>query len=126
MRANRRADTKPELVLRSALHRAGLRFRKDHPVRAGGVRVRPDVVFTRQRVAVFIDGCFWHRCPIHGKEPTSHSAYWAPKLRRNVERDQEVDAALRSDGWTVIRAWEHEMPEAVAERVVAALGRRTG
>jgi DNA mismatch endonuclease (patch repair protein) len=108
MRANRRKDTKPEVALRSALHAAGYRFRKDYRLDLGVVRVRPDIVFTRHKVAVFVDGCFWHVCPIHGREPTTNEWYWGPKLRRNVERDRAADAALAEAGWAVIRVWEHE------------------
>lgn len=108
-KGNRRTDTKPEIALRSELHRRGLRFRKDHPIRVQGRRpIRPDVVFTRARVAVFVDGSFWHGCPEHQVVPKSNPDYWIPKLRRNVERDREVDAVLEDDGWTVLRAWEHE------------------
>jgi DNA mismatch endonuclease, patch repair protein len=126
MQANRRADTKPELQVRAALHRRGLRFRKDLRLDLSGGRVRPDVVFTRWRVACFIDGCYWHRCPIHGTEPKSNAAYWGPKLDRNVQRDREADAILRDAGWVVVRGWEHEDPESIAERVAAAVeDRRT-
>jgi DNA mismatch endonuclease (patch repair protein) len=115
MRAIRRTDTKPEIALRSALHRAGYRFRKDLRFDAGGIKVRPDIVFTRQRVAVFVDGCFWHVCPDHGRQPTTNTSYWGPKLERNQERDRMATAALRSDGWIVIRIWEHiDLPAAVA------------
>ena len=88
MRANRRRDTTPERILRSALHRLGWRFRVDLPVEADRRRVRPDIVFTRRRVAVFVDGCFWHACPEHGQQPSANSSYWKPKLRRKEERDQ--------------------------------------
>jgi len=118
MRRNPRRDTKPERQLRSELHRAGLRFRKDHPVRAGGRMIRPDIVFTRLRIAIFVDGCFWHCCPLHGNEPRHNSGYWGPKLRRNVDRDRSVDRALAEDGWCVIRVWEHEVPEAASELIV--------
>lgn len=123
MKANRRTDTKPELALRSALHRAGVRFRKDYPVRLPGRTVRPDVVFTRQRLAIFVDGCFWHCCPEHGTTPKSNAAYWIPKLQRNVERDAVVTEQLAAAGWTVLRAWEHELTQAVSDRVLDALGR---
>ncbi len=96
-------------MLRSALHRRGLRFRKGYLVVAGDVRVRPDVVFTRRRVAAFLDGCFWHACAEHGTNPASNSDYWIPKLRRNVERDRLVEGALTAAGWTVVRVWEHEL-----------------
>jgi DNA mismatch endonuclease (patch repair protein) len=116
MRANRRTDTKPEVALRKALHARGYRYRKDFRLDLpGGVRVRPDIVFTARKVAVFVDGCFWHVCPEHGREPTSNEWYWTPKLRRNVERDRAADAALTANGWRVVRLWEHEpLPSAVA------------
>lgn len=117
MRANRRRDTRPERRIRSLLHARGLRFRVDLRVVAGDVTVRPDVVFTRARVALFVDGCFWHGCPAHGNEPGRNRGYWAPKLRRNVERDVRVTQALERCGWLVARAWEHEDPEQVAVMV---------
>jgi DNA mismatch endonuclease, patch repair protein len=122
MRAIRRADTKPELALRSALHRAGYRFRKDYRLDLdAGARVRPDIAFTARRVAVFVDGCFWHACPEHGRNPAVNEWYWAPKLRRTVERDRAADAALAAAGWRVIRIWEHvPLADAVAA-ITAAL-----
>lgn len=125
MRAIRRVDTKPELALRSSLHRAGFRFRKDYRLDLGGVRVRPDLVFTRRRVAVFVDGCFWHVCPVHGRQPERNDWYWTPKLRRNVERDRAADQALTSAGWRVLRVWEHTSIEEAVELVVAALEHRS-
>ncbi len=123
-RANRRKDTKPEIKLRSALHRRGLRFRKDHLIRCGSLRVRPDVVFTRALVAVFVDGCFWHGCPAHQRVPNRNRDYWAPKLEANTARDKRVDAALAQVGWYVERIWEHEAPEAAAERIEGLVRRR--
>lgn len=124
-KANRRTDTKPEIRLRSALHRQGLRFRKDLLVRAGDVRVRPDVVFTRQKVALFVDGCFWHGCPEHQHVPRSNRDYWVPKLQANEARDRRVDAALDHDGWTTIRVWEHEPVAIAVDRIEeAVLARR--
>ena len=124
MRANRRTDTKPEIVLRRALHRQGYRFRKDYRLDlSGGTRVRPDIAFTARRVAVFVDGCFWHACPEHGTKPANNVWYWEPKLRRNVERDRAADAALAADGWDVVRIWEHEPLEAAVTAVLAALTR---
>lgn len=123
-RANRRTGTQPELRLRSALHRRGLRFRKDHSVRAFGVRVRPDIVFTRWHVAVFVDGCFWHGCPEHGHVPKSNLEYWIPKLAGNVDRDRRVDAALHDAGWTVLRVWEHTGIEEAVSRIEDALAIR--
>ena len=120
MRLNRRRDTRAELALRVELHRRGLRFRVDYPLRTADRIVRPDVVFTRARLAVFIDGCFWHCCPEHGNVPRSNTDYWRPKLARNVARDQMVNVALTSAQWRVIRAWEHEDPSDIADRVIRA------
>jgi len=126
-KANRRTDTKPEIRIRSALHRRGHRFRKDHLLRIGTVRVRPDVVFTRWKVAVFVDGCFWHGCPEHQHLPRSNRDYWVPKLAANVERDRRVDAALASAGWVVVRIWEHTvLDDAVAAVEVALREARAG
>jgi DNA mismatch endonuclease, patch repair protein len=116
-KANRRVNTKPELAVRSALHRRGLRFRKDHRLQANEVRVRVDVVFSRRRVAVFIDGCFWHGCPEHQTVPKRNLDYWGPKLAANKTRDERVNRALRAEGWEVIRVWEHEDPEIAAEQI---------
>jgi DNA mismatch endonuclease (patch repair protein) len=125
MQANRRTDTKPEVRLRAALHRRGHRFRKDLRVDLDGARVRPDIVFTRKRIAVFVDGCFWHLCPLHGRQPKVNDWYWGPKLRRTVERDLAATAALQAAGWAVLRLWEHEpIDDAVmqVERVLASRG----
>jgi DNA mismatch endonuclease (patch repair protein) len=116
MQANRAIDTRPEVALRSALHRRGLRFRKNTRP-AATIRCRADVVFATARVAVFVDGCFWHRCPQHGTSPRTNSAYWQAKLDRNVARDRRNDDDLATSGWTVIRVWEHEHPERAAARV---------
>ncbi|MFI2231224.1 very short patch repair endonuclease [Nocardia testacea] len=121
MRANRRADTKPEVALRKALHRRGLRYRKDLRIEVGAVKVRPDIVFTRRKVAVFVDGCFWHVCPEHGRLPTTNDWYWAPKLRKNVERDRAADLALAEAGWAVVRLWEHEDLASAVTAVAAAV-----
>lgn len=107
-KGNRRAGTKPEMRLRSNLHRRGLRFRTDYLIRLAGRSVRPDVVFTRPQVAVFVDGCFWHGCPQHQVVPKANPDYWVPKLRRNLERDRQADAGLAAEHWTVVRIWEHE------------------
>lgn len=122
MRGNARRDTRPEIAVRSELHRRGLRFRADLPLRLPTRVVRPDVVFTRARVVLFVDGCFWHCCPIHGNQPRANSDYWSPKLARNVARDRAVDTALGAAGWTVVRAWEHDRPGDVADRVQTTLG----
>ncbi len=122
MRANRRRDTKPELALRRALHGRGLRYRKDLRLDLdGGARVRPDIAFTARRVAVFVDGCFWHACPQHGTRPAANTWYWEPKLAKNVQRDRAADAALAEAGWAVVRVWEHESVDAAVGAVVEAL-----
>ena len=124
MRAIKRTDTKPEIELRRLLHRQGLRFRKDYRLDLPGGRVRPDVVFTRARVAVFLDSCFWHSCPDHGRGPTRNQWYWSPKLARTVERDRQAVAVVEAAGWQVIRIWEHEDLRTAAAVVVAAVNRR--
>lgn len=120
-RGNRRSDTRPETAIRSLLHRRGRRFRKDPSIRLGDVRVRPDIAFPGRRVAVFVDGCFWHGCPEHGRVPRSNADYWSAKLGRNVARDNVVNQHLVAAGWTVVRIWEHEAVANAAERVIAAL-----
>lgn len=120
MRANRRRDTSPEMAIRSALHACGLRFRVDLGLRLDGGRlIRPDLVFTRAKVAVFVDGCYWHGCPVHGRRPGGRNAtYWGPKIERNRERDREQTLRLQLAGWSVIRIWEHEDPGLAVQRVI--------
>ena len=118
MQGNRGSDTRPEVALRSALHRMGLRFRKNARPQAD-LRCRADLVFRAQRIAVFVDGCYWHRCPTHGVMPSQNSRYWRAKLDRNVERGRRKDADLTDAGWTVVRVWEHEPVEVAANRVAA-------
>lgn len=99
-------DTRPEIALRRALWKLGLRYRLHRRI----VEVRPDIVFVSARVAVFVDGCFWHGCPEHYTRPRSESSeFWATKLRANVARDKAQTASLMSAGWTVLRLWEHEV-----------------
>lgn len=124
MRRNLRSGTRPEIALRSELHARGLRFRKDYPLRLADRTIRPDVVFSKTRVAVFVDGCFWHCCPLHGTKPRVNRDYWGPKLDRNIARDRLVSKLLDDEGWVVIRAWEHEASEDVAQRVVEAIAER--
>ena len=123
MSAIRRTGTKPEVALRSLLHRRGRRFRKDYRLDLPGTRVRPDLVFTRSRVAVFVDGCFWHVCPQHGRHPSHNEWYWSPKLQANVDRDKRHTIALEAAGWIVVRLWEHTPVEDAAAVVEAALDR---
>lgn len=115
MRANRRRDTGPERRLRSALHGSGLRFRVDLPIETKERRVRPDIVFARKRVAVFVDGCFWHGCDKHRTWPKANSWYWESKIEGNIHRDQEDSRLLEQLGWKVVRIWEHDtVSDAVA------------
>jgi DNA mismatch endonuclease (patch repair protein) len=111
-----RDSTKPELALRRELHRRGLRFRVNDARLPG----RPDLAFSRARVAVFVDGCFWHRCPEHGTLPRNNRDWWLAKLDRNVARDRCKDVALGALGWTVLHVWEHEPAAAAADRIEAA------
>lgn len=124
MAAIRRRDTKPEVTVRSALHRRGYRFRKDYAVRLDGKLIRPDIAFTRRKVAVFIDGCFWHCCPEHGRQPGVNGEYWSPKLKGNVERDQRQTASLQNAGWEVLRFWEHEDTDAIVDTLAIILESR--
>ena len=122
-RGQRTRDTVPEMALRRELHRRGLRYRVDTaPVT--GVRRRADLVFTRRRVAVFVDGCFWHRCPNHGTAPRHNADWWAAKLDRTVARDRDTDQRLADAGWQVVRVWEHEPAATAADRVEAAVRAR--
>ena len=115
MQANRSRNTRPELALRSLLFRHGLRFRVNRRIDLGPIKVRPDMVFVRPRVCIFIDGCWWHRCPEHGETPKAHLEYWSAKFERNKQRDRAVNAALATNGWRVVRLWEHvPAPEAVS------------
>lgn len=113
-------DTAPELALRRELHRRGYRYRKEWTV-PGMSRRRMDIAFTRRRVAVFVDGCFWHACPIHATAPRANAAWWAAKLDRNVVRDRATDDHLSRLGWIVVRVWEHEDPREAADRIVMSL-----
>jgi DNA mismatch endonuclease (patch repair protein) len=115
-----RRDTRPEMAIRSALQAGGRRFRVSYPV-PELQRCSIDVAFPRRRVAVFVDGCFWHCCPQHGTRPQSNADRWAAKLDGNRERDRRVDAHLRDRGWTILRIWEHEDVGAACARVVSCL-----
>lgn len=123
MAAIQRRDTNPERKLRSLLHASGLRFRVDLPIRVSDQRpIRPDVVFTRRRLVVFMDGCFWHGCPEHGRRPGIRNGhYWTPKIAGNIQRDRRHVDALKGAGWDVLRFWEHETAEAVAVAVISAV-----
>ena len=123
MRSNKRKNTTPELQLRKLLHARGLRYRVDFPPDPESRRRRADIVFTKVKLAVFIDGCFWHGCPIHATVPVTNRSFWEPKLRRNKERDTETNEHLERLGWTVIRVWEHEIPENAASLIAATIER---
>lgn len=122
MQANRSRDTLPELALRSRLHALGYRYRVNLRISVADVTVRPDIVFTRARLAVFVDGCFWHSCPEHGQQPKSNSEWWEAKLERNRVRDRRANAALAAAGWRLVRVWEHDGADTSAARVAAVLG----
>lgn len=120
MQSNKGRDTRPELALRSACHALGMRYR---------VSIRPlpelrrtaDLVFTRAKVAVFLDGCFWHGCPQHHTQAATNARYWADKVANNRARDAETDERLTQAGWRVVRVWEHEEPATAAGRIAAVV-----
>lgn len=117
-------DTGPELALRSALHRRGFRFFVDRAP-LPKTRRRADLLFPRARVAVYVDGCFWHGCPEHATWPKHNAVYWRQKIEHNRRRDTETSAALEESGWAVVRVWEHEPTDTAADRVAAVVGART-
>lgn len=121
MQRQRRRDTRLELEIRKRLHALGYRYRVDLRLEPS-LRVRGDIVFTRRKVVVFVDGCFWHGCPEHATAPKNNSEWWRKKLDANRERDRHNRKALREMGWTVITVWEHESPESVIEQLTASLG----
>jgi DNA mismatch endonuclease, patch repair protein len=116
MRGNKARDTRPELALRSAVHALGMRYRV-------GIRPLPeirrtaDLVFPRAKVAVFLDGCFWHGCPEHHRPAKRNTDFWGAKIKGNIARDADTDIRLHGEGWRVVRVWEHEQPAAAAERI---------
>ncbi|MEV4271239.1 very short patch repair endonuclease [Micromonospora aurantiaca (nom. illeg.)] len=123
MQLQRSRDTAPEVALRRALHRLGLRFRlQQQPLQ--GLRRTVDIVFRPSKVAVEVRGCFWHACPQHGARPKSNASWWDTKLSRNQQRDQETAAQLEAAGWTLIVVWEHDAPEAAAERIAKVVRER--
>lgn len=122
MQGNRSRDTQAELAVRRLVHAMGLRYRVNaRPIPS--LRRTADLLFTRAKVAVFIDGCFWHGCPDHHRQPTANSDYWVAKVERNRQRDAATDITLTEAGWTVLRFWEHEPPEQVAQSVREAVMR---
>lgn len=118
----RGSDTGPEIILRKKLWAAGLRYRLKSRVIG-----RPDLVFPSAKVAVFVDGCFWHGCPQHYTFPKTNAKFWRGKISRNIARDQEVNSQLKSEGWKVLRFWEHELSnnaDRCADRILAVVSRR--
>lgn len=109
----KRRDTKPEIALRRELHRRGLRFRVDY----GRIPGHPDVAFTNAKIAVFVDGCFWHGCDLHGALPKNNAEWWAAKIARNQERDAEVAEELKRAGWIVLRYWTHDDVDEMADEI---------
>jgi DNA mismatch endonuclease (patch repair protein) len=99
-------NTRPEIVIRKKLWSLGLRYRVNYKLPG-----RPDVVFVSRRLAIFIDGCFWHRCPLHYQSPATNRLFWETKITSNVQRDRDVEAQLAREGWTVLRFWEHEVKD---------------
>nr|WP_269089224.1 very short patch repair endonuclease [Mycobacterium avium] len=120
MLANRSRDTGPELAIRSILHSRGLRYRVNFRPLANR-RNTADIVFTKRKIAVFVDGCYWHGCPEHYWASKTNVDYWEPKIKQNRARDENFTAALVGEGWRVIRIWEHESPKDAADRVEAAV-----
>ncbi|MFE7504376.1 very short patch repair endonuclease [Promicromonospora sp. NPDC057488] len=120
----RRRDTAPEVALRRELHARGLRYRVAYPV-PGQRRRTIDIAFTRVKVAVFVDGCFWHGCPEHGTKPRSNSAWWQEKFAANAARDADTDRALAELGWQVLRVWEHDSDRRAADLVEKCVRRRS-
>lgn len=124
----RGSDTKPEILLRKELWARGMRYRLKYRVNGRMLIGRPDLVFPGKRLAVFVDGCFWHGCPEHATKPKKNAEFWKNKLKRNVERDEEVSESLRQQGWIVMRIWEHDinsdLNKVVQDIVIALQGTR--
>lgn len=123
MVTNHSRDTKPELRLRTALHRRGLRYFV-HRATIQGLRRQADIVFPRIRLAVYLDGCFWHGCPIHASWPKANATFWREKIERNRRRDADTDCRLVEAGWESIRIWEHDDVEQAADLIVARVASR--
>lgn len=116
MQSTPQRDTPAELRIRQLLHAMGLRYSVDAKPLTDSPR-RADVIFRRAKVAVFVDGCFWHGCPEHGTWPKANEHFWRAKILANIERDADTNDRLRDHGWLVVRVWEHEDPAAAAKRI---------
>jgi DNA mismatch endonuclease (patch repair protein) len=124
MQGNKSRDTKPEIAVRSAVHALGMRYRVSaRPLR--DLRRTADLVFRHARVAVFVDGCFWHGCPQHHAPPKTNSGYWAMKVQGNRNRDRDTNQRLREEHWTVLRFWSHEEPLSVATQIATVVRRKS-
>jgi DNA mismatch endonuclease (patch repair protein) len=121
MKSQRQRDTAAETALRSLLHRRGLRFRVHYALPS--LRRRADIAFPRLRIAVFVDGCFWHGCPEHGTWPKQNADWWREKIETNRRRDADTDTKLEDQGWSAIRVWEHEATETAARTIEDAVAR---
>jgi DNA mismatch endonuclease, patch repair protein len=113
-------NTSPELKLRKLIYSKGVRGYRVHPNIPG----KPDVIFTKYKLAIFVDGCFWHKCPVHFKEPDTRKEFWLEKINQNVERDQIVNLKLKEAGWIVLRIWEHQIrenPDVVVTEIIDKL-----
>lgn len=119
MQEQRQKDTAPEMAVRRILHSKGCRYRVDY--RLPDLRRRADIAFTRLKLAVFIDGCFWHSCPDHGSLPKKNREWWDDKLQKNVDRDRDTDRKLHEAGWEVLRIWEHQDPSEAADEIIRLL-----
>jgi DNA mismatch endonuclease (patch repair protein) len=122
MQATRTQDTSAELALRAALRERGIRYRVNYKL--SGTRSRADIAFVRGRVAVFVDGCFWHGCPDHGTWPKTNEAWWRAKILENRARDISIGKRLGDSGWTVLRFWEHVDPREAAQAIMDEIERR--
>jgi DNA mismatch endonuclease (patch repair protein) len=125
MQATGRRDTPPERVIRQELHSRGLRYRVDRSI-PGVTRSRPDIVFPSEKVAVYVDGCFWHSCPQHATVPKQNRDWWVAKLEDNCDRDRRHNAELQAAGWEVLRFWEHEDVREVTFQIVTRVLERRG
>lgn len=123
MKSVRQRDTAAEMKVRSRVHAKGLRYRVDYPV-SEWPRRTADLAFTAARVAVFIDGCFWHGCPEHGTTSKSNAGFWREKIQANQKRDIDTNARLAAKGWRVIRLWEHEDPDRAADKIAEVVRER--